>query len=322
MPGPDRDAEGFEDMHTTTASFRASARPHADRALDVRDGWRTLADGMNVLRWFLTSHVQGEALLKRRYDQATEEVGPARRFPGLDVLRTRWSRGALLHLLHPGQPLSEAAEVLAGPGPGPEAVLAVGVGDPRAGDTVLAAPAAFTGPSALPPGLLQRALDLVSGAGMGPLCTPAAEVLLVGAPADIPHPYRGDWGCAPTGSVTDAEELAARLAVGAGVQVLAGYAAAYGVPATATEPCLTDPRIGRRSSAQDLALAMVAVGHRHRVLSGPAADRAGAEAALLAPLLPSLRERLELTAFEYVNVTLPGPTQWEKYEKGGGIGQG
>nr|AGZ94025.1 hypothetical protein [Streptomyces sp. MMG1612] len=309
-------------MYATIAGARTPAPDQDDRALDVRDGWRTLADGMNVLRWFLTSHVHHEALLRRRYTEAADAAGPAAPLPGLAALRTRWSRGALLQLLHPGQPRAEAAEVLAGDGPGPRAVLAVAAGDGSSGSPRPVAPAAFTGPPALHPDLARRALDLLDRAGLGPLSGLATDVLLCGAPHEAAHPWQWDAGCVPVGVVTDAEEMAARLAAGVGAQVLAGYAAAYGVPAAATEPTLTDPRDGRPAGAQDLALAMVAVGHRCRVLSGPAAERARREAARLAPLLPVLRERLELTAFEYVNVTLPGPTQWEKYEKGGGIGQG
>jgi hypothetical protein len=299
----------------------------------VAEAWQTIADGMSVHRWYLAAD---HYLIDRLAHRYAAHPG----LPRMDDLLATWPRGALLHLLHPAQDRESAAKVLLGRRVAATRPMVLSGGAVLPDGEVLVPAGAFAvagGPSPE----MRRALRLVELAGLGSLCDIAIDLVV-----EIPVcPAAATWwragdGCVPVRDGAPAPELAAQLAVGAALQLLFGFVLRYGSPDDATRMA-ADPD-GTRMPAQDLAAEVLAAAVGHRVLTAAGASDVDAQVLTdadrttlrelvqasvadidrYAPVVYGLADHIELTCFEYLNVSFPGPRQFEKYARGTGVGQG
>lgn len=306
----------------------------------VEDGWRTIVDGMTIHRWFLAPHRHLERLLRQRW----EAVSAGADLPPLDQLRRTWSRGALLQLLHPAQRSAEVLPVLRGAGPPPGAgPLVLAGGRWTAAGEIVLDPGQIAAAPAGPPAAVGRALALLELTGLAQLGRVAIDLVTdAGGPVPYATAWRAGGGVAVVDTTAPSVELTVQLGCCAALQYLSGIHSFYSPPEPG--PALVrSPLSGAEIPLADLAAEAVGVGTAHRLLTeltrrqdaAPVAglldlDRAALAEQLrsvaeqvrcLAPMVYDLEHRIELTCFETVTVSFPGPRQFEKYEQGYGLGQ-
>jgi hypothetical protein len=303
------------------------ARP----TVTIEDGWRTIIDGMTMHRWFLAPHRHLDRLLAERWADLTAKVGG---LPDLPALRRRWTRAALLQLTHPEQPAAEVRTALREGRSESPAPLAVRAARRLANGGLLVPPASLGASDPDLAAAVTRALALLRVAGLEPLRRVAVEIV---AAVDEPPPHAEAWrigeSLVPVDIDSDDIGLMVQIGCGAALQYLHGIWAYYSKPGEGNE-LVRSPLSGREVTVADLAAEAIGAGTAHRLLTelvrrhGPDGgtldkhlDIATEQVRVLAPVVYQTEFRIELTCFETVNVSFPGPRQFEKYERGYGLGQ-
>lgn len=294
----------------------------------LEEGWRTLADGMNLHRWFLAPHRQLDRLL----DERLRAVASRMSLPPRDELCERWPRGLLLHMFEPSRPAAEISALLATT---TRPVTAPVQASLTRYEPDRPLPAATVAGVTEPDRTTRRAQHLAERCGLGPLLRVSVELIVeVGAAPDAVTAFRQ-----PAAAIVTAGESAVARALtlaGTGaLHLLDGLWQEYRTPAAETAT-LPSPMSGERRPAKDVAAEIVYACTAHRLLTTLAeAPLPGDEQAerhrLLAGVrhdVPSLsrvvhelRDVIDETSYEYVNSTCPGPDQYVKYRLGCGMGQ-
>ncbi|MFI6743431.1 hypothetical protein ACIBI9_62065 [Nonomuraea sp. NPDC050451] len=287
----------------------------------LADGWQALADGMNVHRWFLVGHKRLHGRLVERETRAAELLGRPL------VINGPYRRGLLLQALHPGRSSRSLAAAVDALGAfRHRSVVASPVIDwcARSGELMLPDFAKVDPNPALPE--LASAEEILVLAGLGPLRSAALDVVVL-YPDPVPAAvgWHADNGCGVVRWPVNAVDLAAQLAVAAAFQLLHSFYAELASDAQRAEEAAN--RVAAELLA-DAITARVLRAARAATLSG--SDRNWTEACLDEAesrllshriVFEGLRGVIELTMFEFVNVSVPGATQYDKYASGYGIGQ-
>lgn len=306
--------------------------PSSERtALGIQHAWRLMSDGMNIHRWYLSADRRLTDLVRRRYAAFDHH-----KLPPLDVLLSKWSRGPLLQLLRSahdsGELLTWVQEPMSTDDP---PCVCLGGCWSSCGELLLS-PEEVTRPIDTPD-VVRRAMQFLVAAGLGSLCEIAIDIL---AMMDY-VPARGtSWragnSCVPVRAAAGGPEIAAQMASGASLQLFAGFVQSYDAASAQHFGEATET-----STAYALAAEALETAVSHRVLmeinddsfdppldrseAASVADLLGSQIASIERLAPSvygLENDIELTCFELVNVSFPGPRQYEKYAAGTGVGQG